>query len=57
MTTMSNREILDRIHKGITEGIRRAVQEHKKTGRPIAVWRNGKVEKIPPEKIIVDDQA
>ena len=56
MNTMSDREILDRIHKGVTEGVRKAVLEHKKAGRSISVWRNGRVEEIPPDKIDVNEK-
>ncbi len=53
MTIKSEREILDNIHKGISEGVKKAVLEHKKAGRSIAVWQNGRVEKIPADKIKV----
>lgn len=55
MAPRSDREILDNIHKGISEGVRKAVKEHKKAGRSIAVWRNGRVEKIPPEQIEIKE--
>ena len=54
MTTKSEKEISDNIHKGITEGIRKAVQAHKNAGRSIAIWRNGRVEKIPAKEIKID---
>jgi hypothetical protein len=54
MTTKSEKEISDNIHKGITEGVRKAVREHKNAGRSIAVWRNGRVEKIPAEEIKIE---
>jgi hypothetical protein len=54
MKARTDRELFDRIHKGITEGINKAVQEHKKAGRSIAVWENGKIIKIPAEEILVE---
>lgn len=42
-----------RLHKGITEGVRKAVLRHKLAGRLIAVWENGRVVKIPAERIEV----
>ena len=51
MGIKSDRELLKKMHKGITKGIRKAVLEHKRAGRSIAVWRNGRVVHVPPEKI------
>jgi len=45
--------MFDKVNDGIRRGIRRAVLEHKKAGRSIAVWKNGRVETIPPEQIDV----
>ena len=45
------KDLSARIQKGITEGVRKAVAEHKKANREISIWQNGKVVKIPPEKI------
>ena len=50
----------DRVHDipRITQALRRAVQqalwEHKVAGNPVAVWRHGRVEWIPPEEIPVE---
>jgi hypothetical protein len=35
------------------EAVADAIAEHKRMGRPIVVWREGKVVKIPPEEIVV----
>jgi hypothetical protein len=53
MITNNDRELFDKIQKGLTDGVRKAVQEHKKAGHSISVWKNGKVERIPPDKIEV----
>jgi hypothetical protein len=56
MNVRTDRELFDNIHKGITEGIEKAVQEHKRAGRSIVVWEDGKIVNIPADKIaaIVD---
>ena len=36
-------------------GVRKALRIHKALRNPIAVWENGKVVWIPPEKIEVED--
>ncbi|MBM2811005.1 MAG: hypothetical protein HW416_1764 [Chloroflexi bacterium] len=32
-----------------------ALLQHKRAGNPVAVWRNGRVEWIPPQDIPLDD--
>ena len=39
--------------KALRQAVRKAMLEHKLSGDPIAVWRNGKVVWIPAEKIPV----
>lgn len=31
--------------------IRKLVKEHKKTGEPLIIWRNGKVVRVPASKL------
>lgn len=31
--------------------VRKVVAEHKKTGRPLAIWKNGKAVWISPDKL------
>ena len=38
--------ILDKAEAAMKEAVRRVVDEHKRTGRPLAVWENGRVKKI-----------
>jgi hypothetical protein len=33
------------------KAVARAIAEHKRNGRPIAIWNKGKVKIIPPENI------
>jgi hypothetical protein len=42
-----------RAEMALKEAVADAIAEHKRMGRPIMVWRDGKVVKIPPEEIIV----
>jgi hypothetical protein len=39
------------IDEAIREGVHRALQEHKRAGNPVAVWRDGKVVMLKPEAI------
>jgi hypothetical protein len=42
---------LPRIARALELAIREALQRHKLAGNPVAVWRNDRVEWIPPEDI------
>jgi predicted RNA methylase len=53
---MANRTaqiIDDGLDLAIKAGIAKAIAEHKRAGRSIAVWKDGKVVIIPPEAIRV----
>jgi hypothetical protein len=38
----------DKAEAALKEAVRQVVEQHKKTGRPLAVWKNGKVAYISP---------
>ena len=42
---------LPRIARALRLAVREALRDHKLAGNPVAVWRNGRVEWIPPEEI------
>ena len=46
-----------RIDLGVRRGVARALAQHKKEGRSIYVWKNGKVVEIPAEKIKFDKKC
>jgi len=39
--------ILDKAELAMKAAIKKVVAQHKKDGRPLAVWVNGKAKKIP----------
>lgn len=43
-----------RIMRAMNQAVREALLRHKHAGNPVAVWRNGQVEWIQPEDILVD---
>lgn len=43
--------IQDKAKAALKEAIRQLIKQHKKTGRPLIVWRNGRVARISPESI------
>jgi hypothetical protein len=40
-----------RILAALRQAVREALTRHKQAGNPVATWRNGRVEWIPPEEI------
>jgi hypothetical protein len=43
-----------RVQNALRKAVQHAIRFHKLMGRPIIVWRHGKVVEIPPEEIVVD---
>ena len=52
---LDERDIPKAMEAAMQRGVRKALRIHKALGNPIAVWENGKVVWIPPEKIEVED--
>lgn len=44
-----------KIEAAVQAAVRDALLEHKRAGRAIVCWRDGRVEWVPPEKIPVTD--
>jgi len=38
--------ILDKAEVAMKEAIKKVVAQHKKDGRPLAIWENGRVKKV-----------
>lgn len=54
---MANKNMSDiKLHAGankaIKEAVREVIEDHKRTGRPVVIWRNGKVAKIPASQLL-----
>ncbi len=41
----------DKAEIALKRAVREVVERHKKTGRPLAVWQNGKVVRISPNAV------
>lgn len=41
----------EKAEKALRSAVKKAITEHKRAGVPMVIWRNGKVVKIPPEKL------
>lgn len=43
---MTKKTLQEKAFKALKEAIRGVIEEHKVSGRPLSVWRNGRVVKI-----------
>ncbi|MDP2652748.1 MAG: hypothetical protein Q8Q08_01830 [Candidatus Omnitrophota bacterium] len=43
--------IQDKAEIALKRAVREVVERHKKTGRPLVVWKNGKVARISPHTV------
>ncbi len=41
----------DKAYAALKKAVREVVKRHKKTGRPLAVWKDGKVVRISPHTV------
>jgi hypothetical protein len=46
---------IPRVLRALREAVQEALQKHKLAGNPVAIWKNGRVEWVPPEDIPVSD--
>lgn len=56
MNFMKNRKphilsLSQKAEKALKEAVRKVVEDHKRTGDPLLIWRNGKVVKVSPNRI------
>jgi hypothetical protein len=42
-------------HEALRKAVAEAIAEHRRNGVPIAIWRNGKVVRIPADQIEVQE--
>ncbi len=41
----------DKAEAALKKAVRQVVERHKETGRPLSIWKNGKVTKISPSRL------
>ncbi len=44
-------KIQSKAQKALKEAVRKVIEEHKRTGDPLYIWRHGKVVRVSPDKI------
>jgi len=47
----TRKSLQDKALLALKEAVKEVVERHKKTGRPLAVWENGKTIHISPDKL------
>ncbi|MFA5779332.1 MAG: hypothetical protein WC947_04285 [Elusimicrobiota bacterium] len=46
-----HKTLQDKAEIALKEAVREVVERHIQTGRPLAIWQNGKVVKVSPDQI------
>ncbi|MFH1753908.1 MAG: hypothetical protein ABH875_06970 [Candidatus Omnitrophota bacterium] len=46
-----NLSLQDKAEIALKKAIQGVVERHKESGRPLAIWRNGKLLKVPPSRL------
>jgi hypothetical protein len=46
-----------RILRALRQAVRDTLRDHKRTGDPAVVWRDGRVVWIPPDDIVIPDDG
>ena len=49
---MTTATIQEKAEKALKSAVRKLVQERKKTGESLYIWRNGKVAKVPANQLL-----
>ena len=49
---MTTAIIQEKAEKALKSAVRKLVQERKKTGESLYIWRNGKVAKVPASQLL-----
>ena len=49
---MTKKTLQSKAIKAFKEAVRGVVEEHKRTGRRLVVWRNGKLMRIPASQVL-----
>ena len=49
---MTTATIQEKAEKALKSAVRKLVQERKKTGESLYIWRNGKVAKVPASQLL-----
>lgn len=49
---MTKKTLQTKALKALREAVREVIAQHKRAGRPLAVWRNGKVAKISASRVL-----
>jgi hypothetical protein len=56
MTTDKANELRQKIDAGLKSAVAAALEEHRRAGRAVVVWKQGKVVTVPPAEINVAKQ-
>lgn len=49
MNAEKKKDLRQRINAGVKAAVASALEEHRRAGRLVAIWQNGRVRLVPPE--------
>ena len=50
---MASKDLLQiKAEKALKEAVQEVIEDHKHTGRPVVIWRNGRVAKVPASRLL-----
>ena len=47
----TRKSLLDMADLALKEAVKDVVNRHKQSGRPLVIWKNGKVTRVPPNRL------
>lgn len=54
MNSQKSKLLSEKIDEGVQKAVFEAIEKHRKLGESIAVWQDGEVVILPPEKISIN---
>jgi hypothetical protein len=51
MKKPTTKNLFERIDQGVKAGVARALEEHRKAGNSVFIWRNGRIVKVSASRI------
>ena len=49
---MTNKALQAKALKALKEAVHEVVEKHKRTGRPLAIWQNGRVVRVSASRLL-----
>ena len=50
-------KVLREVQEAMTEAVADVIEQHRQSGHPLVIWRNGRVVHVPADELAVRSQA